>query len=85
MANKRISIKDPDLAKVGVALKRAAVKARQLGFATNTPVYVYRDGKIVDIVAEHRRAQSSQKFSANGSRAKKLPSGRRTSNIETQR
>jgi len=71
MANKRILIKDPDLAKVGVALKRAALKARQFGFATNTPVYVYRDGKIVDLVAEHRGGGSSKKLSPNGSKAKK--------------
>lgn len=61
MANKRVKITDPDLAKVGVALRRAAAKARQLGFDTNTPVYVYRDGKIVDIVAEHRAATSPKK------------------------
>ena len=58
MGNKRVTITDPDLAKVGVALRRAAAKARQLGFDTNTPVYVFRDGKIVDIVAEHRTARS---------------------------
>lgn len=67
MANKRASIKDPDLANVGVALKRAALKARQLGFATNTPVYVFRDGKIVDIVAEQRAARPSKNVSTDGS------------------
>ena len=71
MAGKRISIKDPDLAKVGIALKRAALKARKIGFATNTPVYVYRDGKIIDIVAEYRGAGTSKKLSANGSGLKR--------------
>jgi hypothetical protein len=61
MAKKSTTITDPDLAKVGVALQRAAANARQLGFATNTPVYVYRDGKIVDIVAEHRATQTPKK------------------------
>jgi len=61
MGNKRVPITDPDLAKVGAALKRAAAKARQLGFDTNTPVYVFRNGKIVDIVAEHRTASSPPK------------------------
>lgn len=61
MANKRVTSKDPDLAKVGIALKRAAAKARQLGFDTNTPVYVFREGKIVDIVAEHHATQSPKK------------------------
>ena len=67
MGNKRITIKDPDLAKVGVALERAAAKARKLGFDTNTPVYVYRDGKIVDIVAEQKKAQSRKKVSTKSS------------------
>lgn len=57
MTTKRSFIKDPDLAKVGVALERAAARAKQLGFDTNTPVYVYREGKIVDLVAEHRSTQ----------------------------
>lgn len=67
MANKRVTITDTDLAKVGVALKRAAAKARQLGFDTNTPVYVFRDGKIVDIVAEHRGKRSPKKTTAKSS------------------
>ena len=71
MAGKQVSIKDPDLAKVGIALKRAALKARKLGFATNTPVYVYRNGKIIDIVAEHRKTRTSKKVSANGVVGKK--------------
>ena len=61
MAQKSTTITDPDLGKVGVALKRAAANARQLGFATNTPVYVYRDGKIIDIVAEHCATQTQKK------------------------
>lgn len=70
MANKRVTITDPDLAKVGVALRRAAAKARQLGFDTNTPVYVFRDGKIVDIVAEHRTARSPKKATTKSSQKK---------------
>ena len=63
-------ITDPDLAKVGVALRRAAAKARQLGFDTNTPVYVFRDGKIVDIVAEHRTARSPKRATTKSSQKK---------------
>ena len=70
MARKSATITDPDLAKVGVALERAAANARQLGFDTNTPVYIYRDGKIVDIVAEHRATQSSKKPTAKNSQRK---------------
>jgi hypothetical protein len=70
MGKKPATITDPDLAKVGVALKRAAAKARQLGFDTNTPVYVYRDGKIVDIVAEHRATRSPKKPTAKNAQRK---------------
>lgn len=71
MANKQAMIKDPDLAKVGIALKRAAAKARQLGFDTNTPVYVFREGKIVDIVAEHRAKLLQRKASPKVTQPKK--------------
>ena len=71
MANKQVTITDPDLAKVGVALQRAAANARQLGFDTNTPVYVFRDGKIVDIVAEHRTARSPKRPTAKSSQRTK--------------
>ncbi len=84
MANKRVEIKDPDLAKVGVALNRAAAKARQLGFDTNTPVYIYREGKIVDVVAEHRAAQPSKKSGTIISRKKTTAPRRRTQSKNTQ-
>ncbi len=74
MAHKQIKIQDPDLAKVGVALARAAAKARQLGFDTNTPVYVYRDGKIVDLVAEHRANRVPKKPRTMKTQKKEIPS-----------
>jgi hypothetical protein len=73
MANKQVNIRDPDLAKVGVALERAAANARQLGFDTNTPVYVYRDGQIVNIVKEHRTTQSKKTTSAKKRHREKQP------------
>ncbi len=85
MANKRTSIKDPDLAKVGVALKRAALKARQLGFATNTPVYVFREGKIIDIVAEHRATQLPKKANTKGSGTQRQRLGQKTATIKNKR
>ncbi|MDT7044101.1 hypothetical protein [Candidatus Nitronereus thalassa] len=85
MANKRIGIKDPDLAKVGVALKRAALKAREIGLATNTPVYVFRDGKIVDVVAEQKAKHLPHKTSGKSSRAQKAGLGRKTSKITNKR
>jgi hypothetical protein len=74
MTTKRSFIKDPALAKVGVALERAAARAKQLGFDTNTPVYVYREGKIVDLVAEHRSTQLRNKNARKPS-----PTGAQTS------
>ena len=40
---------DPDLAQAGAALERAARDARRLADQTNTPFYVFIDGKIVDL------------------------------------
>lgn len=85
MAKKQAAINDPDLAKVGVALKRAAANARKLGFETNTPVYVYRDGKIVDIVAEHRKTQSRKKVGNNTSKPRKQGRTRQPSSTKPKR
>ena len=63
-------ITDPDLAKVGAALQRAAAKARQLGVATKTPVYVYRDGNIVNIVDEHPQARLPKNATAKSAQRK---------------
>jgi len=57
----RPSVTDPDLSRVGVALRRAAAKAKELGLQTNTPVYVLRNGVIVDLVAEIRAGQIAKK------------------------
>ena len=46
---------DADLAAAGKALQRAAIRAKELGLRTNTPVYVYRKGKTVDLTVESRR------------------------------
>ena len=40
---------DPDLARAGAALERAARNARRLADQTNTPFYVFIDGKVVDL------------------------------------
>ncbi|MEX2492360.1 MAG: hypothetical protein WD425_11415 [Nitrospirales bacterium] len=83
MGNKRATITDPDLAKVGVALQRAAANARKLGIATNTPVYVFRHGKIVDVVAEHRTARSPKRPTAKSSQRKKTAPHRKTQTKKT--
>ena len=84
MAGKRLTINDPDLAKVGIALKRSALKARKLGLATNTPVYVFREGKIVDIVAEQRAAQKSKKTGSDGLAKQKPRLARKTSKAKAR-
>ena len=70
----RPSVSDPDLSRVGVALRRAAAKAKELGLQTNTPVYVLRNGVIVDLVAEIRADNAGQKTSRKASTKLKKPS-----------
>jgi hypothetical protein len=45
-------IRDADLRRVEIALRRAAAKARKLGRLTKTPVVVLREGKIIDLTEE---------------------------------
>ncbi len=40
-------ILDEDLAKVGAALQRAARKARQIALQTNTPLVIYKKGRVI--------------------------------------
>jgi len=47
---------DADLEGSKAALRRAARRALELGIQTGTPVYVLRDGKIVDIAKEARQS-----------------------------
>jgi hypothetical protein len=47
--------KDPDILAVDAALRRAARRARELGRKTNTPVYVLKKGRIVDLTKEWKR------------------------------
>jgi hypothetical protein len=44
---KKIVILDEDLAKVGVALRRAAREARKIAIQTNTPLVVWENGRVV--------------------------------------
>jgi hypothetical protein len=55
MKDPRFTVTDPDIAGVAPALARAARKARDLGRRTNTPVYVLRNGRIVDLTKEWKR------------------------------
>jgi hypothetical protein len=42
------------------ALRRAAKRALELGLQTGTPVYVWKDGKIVDLTKEKRPSKRSK-------------------------
>ena len=44
--------KDPDILASAKALRRAAKRALELGRQTGTPVYVLKQGKIVDIAGK---------------------------------
>ena len=43
----KIKIRDKDLAGVGKALRRAGNQARKIAKETNTPLVIYKDGKII--------------------------------------
>ena len=51
MSDPTSELRDPDLLNVGIALRRAALKARELARQTGTPCYVWRDGQVVDVNA----------------------------------
>ena len=44
---KKVIVLDEDLAKVGVALRRAAAKARKLAEQTRTPLVIYERGRVI--------------------------------------
>lgn len=44
--------KDSDLIGAQSALRRAALRARQIARQTHTPCYILRDGRLVDIAEE---------------------------------
>lgn len=45
------------------ALRRAAKRALELGLQTGTPVYVWKNGRIVDLTKEQRPAKKSKRTS----------------------
>jgi predicted GNAT family acetyltransferase len=53
MAEKKRKPKDPDLANVEKALKRAAKSARLLAKKTKTPCYVVEEGNVVNVAETH--------------------------------
>lgn len=56
MKTKKTLPRDVDLAGAGKALKRAAKMARELSEKTNTPFYVYEDGKIINLLKRSKKS-----------------------------
>jgi len=56
MKTKKVLAKDSDLAGVDKALRRAARKAKELAVKTHTPLYVFENGKVVDLTKQKRKA-----------------------------
>jgi len=50
------------------ALRRAAKRALELGLQTGTPVYAWKNGKIVDLTKEVRPAKSSKSNKSKSAR-----------------
>ena len=48
MKKSKIVVQDEVLAKVGVALRRAAKRAREIAARTNTPIVVMENGRVVE-------------------------------------
>ena len=55
MKRKAMGSKDPDIIASEKALRRAAKRALEIGLQTGTPVYVIKDGKIIDLTQEYRQ------------------------------
>jgi hypothetical protein len=47
MKTMKKTVLDPDLAKVGAALRRAAKQARRTATLTDTPLVVYQQGQVI--------------------------------------
>ena len=61
MSPKRIQSTDPDILGSLPALRRAARAARKLARATGTPLYIWKNGQIIDLNAgaAKRRAKKA--------------------------
>jgi len=69
---KKSAVMDADLRNAGRALERAAVRARQLAEQTGTPLYVFKDGRVVDLNPQskgggRRRSPSTRTIKAQKS------------------
>jgi hypothetical protein len=63
--SRRVKSYSPEAQDTLRALRRAARNALELGLKTGTPVYVFRDNKIVDLTNEQSPVKSRVKRSAS--------------------
>jgi hypothetical protein len=57
----RVSSQSKEIQDTLRALRRAAKNALELGLKTGTPVYVYRNNKIVDLTKQQRSTKKRSK------------------------
>lgn len=55
MIRKANGSKDPSIKGEMAALRRSAKRALQIGLETGTPVYVLKEGRIVDLTKGHAK------------------------------
>ena len=60
MIHKAQGSKDPDILAATAALRRAARRAREIGRKTGTPVYVLKNGRIVDLTKEWKQRSGAR-------------------------
>ena len=58
---KTLATSDPDIIGSFAALKRAARRARRIAVETNTPLYVWKDGRVVNLNPIRRKTGSRRK------------------------
>ena len=58
---KTMATSDPDIVGSFAALRRAARRARKLAIETNTPLYIWRDGRVVNLNPIRRKPGSRSK------------------------
>ena len=68
MTNKLQGTRDPDIQGSLNALRRAAKRALELGLKTGTPVWVIKDGRMVDLTRA-RKARRPRTHSRRGTRS----------------
>jgi hypothetical protein len=57
-------VHDKDLAKVGVALRRASKRAREIAAVTNTPFVIYENGRVIRKRIKEKTRGSRDRFKA---------------------